>query len=937
MTRISIFLLGLLSSVSVIAQSNRLNPLPLNDAQLPIRCIGPSVMSGRVVDLDVNPQNPEHFYVAFATGGLWVTHNNGQSFDPLFQNEAIITIGDIAVDWTNETIWIGSGENNSSRSSYAGTGIYKSSDLGKTWMNMGLTDSHHIGRIVINPNNSNEIWVAALGHLYTPNKERGIFHTTDGGKNWSHSLFIDTNTGAIDLVIDPLQPTTLYASFWEKDRKAWDFTESGAKSGIYTTKDNGKTWQNIIANQSVFPNNSGTGRIGLSLFHTPEKNILYALVDNQNHQPQKEGDAKKSLKKEDFMTMNEAQFLQLDTNLLDDFLSQNDFPKKYARAVLTEKIKKHEITPLALYDYVYDANKNLFDTPVYGAELYTYSPENRTWNKTHTDALDDVFYTYGYYFGMIRVAPNDHSVVYIAGVPLLKSEDGGATFVNANPDNVHVDHHALWINPKNPKHIINGSDGGVQISYDGGEHFTNCNHIPVAQAYAVAVDNADPYNVYTGLQDNGVWFAPHNCDDTNPGWRITGHNSFKEIMGGDGMQIQIDPRDHNIVYTGYQFGHYTKFNLKTGAETYIHPSHELGEKPLRWNWKSPILLSNYNADIFYICSNKVHRSTDGGQNFETISGDLTHGFRSGDVPFGTLTCIHESPFQFGKLVVGSDDGLIHLSADNGYTWTNITSNLPKDAWVSEVYFSRHEKNTLYVVLNKYRNDDFAPLLFTSIDNGKTWSSISNQLPQQPLNAFKEDHRNAQVLYVGSDNGLYFSIDKGKNWQQFNASLPVAAVHDLAIQEKENDLIIGTHGRSVWIGEIDHLPLLAAPASELKMVQIDTLTFNSSWGESWSKWLAPKDPTHTLILQTPQAGELEMEVHYKDLILISSKQAVAKSIVYADMPLAISKEKAQQLAALQEKDWKEKDNNKYYLQPGEYLIKLKLGNQSIETKLNVIEK
>ena len=927
-------LLLLLACAHITAQQSRLATSSLNNAALPIRCVGPSVMSGRVVDIEVNPQNPHHFYAAFATGGLWVTHNNGQSFDPLFQHEAVITIGDIAVDWKSETIWVGTGENNSSRSSYAGAGIYKSTDLGKTWSNMGLSESHHIGRILINPTNSNEIWVAALGHLYTPNKERGIYHSTDSGASWTQRLFIDANTGAIDLVMDPLDPNVLYAAFWEKERKAWNFSESGTKSGIYATYDHGKSWSNIIEKQSVFPNNSGTGRIGLAIHHSSEHNILYALVDNQNHQPEKTDSLKKSLKKNDFLTMNTDQFLKLDTVLLDQFLQENGFPEQLNRTYITAEIKKGKITPIALYDYVYDANKNLFETPVYGAELYSFSPQTKTWTKTHTEPLNDVFYTYGYYFGMIRVSPNDHSVVYIAGVPLLKSTDGGATFKNANPDNVHVDHHALWINPNNPNHIINGSDGGVQISYDGGEHFTNCNHIPVAQSYAVAADNADPYHIYTGLQDNGVWFAPNNCDDTNPGWHITGHNCFKEITGGDGMQIQVDPRDHTIVYTGYQFGHYTKYNLKTGDQLYIHPSHELGEKPLRWNWQSPILLSSYNADIFYICSNKVHRSTDGGISFQTISGDLTHGFREGDVPFGTLTCIHESAFQFGKLIVGSDDGLVHLSVDNGYTWTNITSNLPKDAWVSEVYFSRHEKNTLYAVLNKYRNDDFSPLLFTSSDNGKSWNSIANNLPSQPLNAFKEDHRNGNILYVGADNGLFFSLDKGKTWQLFNASLPSVAVHDLAIQEKENDLIIGTHGRSVWIGEIEFLDLLANSTASLEVIQLDTLIHNTAWGESWSKWLAPEDPTHPLVLLTNKSEELTLELYFKNLLISTQQVKATKGLTYIDMPIRLSKEQSQQLAIQQEKDWKEKDNARYYLQPGNYLVKIKSSDRTVEKELIV---
>ena len=284
--------------------------------------------------------------------------------------------------------------------------------------------------------------------------------------------------------------------------------------------------------------------------------------------------------------------------------------------------------------------------------------------------------------------------------------------------------------------------------------------------------------------------------------------------------------------------------------------------------------------------------------------------------------------------MGSDDGLVHLSVDNGYTWTNITSNLPKDAWVSEVYFSRHEKNTLYAVLNKYRNDDFSPLLFTSSDNGKSWNSIANNLPSQPLNAFKEDHRNGNILYVGADNGLFFSLDKGKTWQLFNASLPSVAVHDLAIQEKENDLIIGTHGRSVWIGEIEFLDLLANSTASLEVIQLDTLIHNTAWGESWSKWLAPEDPTHPLVLLTNKSEELTLELYFKNLLISTQQVKATKGLTYIDMPIRLSKEQSQQLAIQQEKDWKEKDNARYYLQPGHYLVKIKSSDRTVEKELIV---
>ena len=791
--------------------------------EVKFRNIGPSIMSGRVVDIDANPDDPTEFYVAYATGGLWHTTNNGQSFTPIFDSLDVLFIGDIAVNWKTKTIWVGTGEVNSSRSSYAGIGVYKSSDDGKHWEYLGLPESHHIGKIQLHPTDNNTAWVAALGHLYSPNKERGIYKTTDGGKTWKQTLFIDDSTGGVDIDINPQNANELYAAMWSKSRSAWKFRESGGTSGIFKSTDGGETWKKISGAGSGFMNGDKIGRIGVAVY-PKNPSIVYAIVDNNMIKPDTSSRRAAAVyDKKEFKDMNEDAFLLLDQKKLDSFFKQNNFPTKYSVAVVMDMVRNKKIKPSALFDYL-DFNDGFVNAGIYGAEVYRSDDGGVTWKKTNQKGLS-LYSTYGYYFGKVYVSPMNEDKVVITGVSIMLSTDGGKTFKNIDQRNVHGDHHAVWINPKKDSHMINGNDGGCNITYDDGEHWFFANAPAVGQYYSVTVDNDRPYNIYGGLQDNYVWYGPSNNVD-NVGWQSNGDYPFKSLVGGDGMQVQVDTRDNATTYAGSQFGAYSRLNRKTKTDRKsVKPAHELGEKPLRFNWQTPILLSKHNQDIFYIGSNRLYRSLNRGDSLVPISGDLSNGKREGNVPFGTLTTIAESPTRFNLLYVGTDDGNIYLSKEGGYDWQKININIPSQKsskkgaavanenppqglWVSRVIASQWKESRVYASLNGYRNDNFLPYLYVSDDYGATWKKIGNDLPNEPINVIREDIKNDSILYVGTDGGLYVSFDAGNSFMMWNGGLPKSVpVHDIAIQARDNEIVLGTHGRSLYVARLDDLQKL----------------------------------------------------------------------------------------------------------------------------------
>ena len=912
----------------------------MNLNALSFKNIGPTIMSGRIVDIAVNPNNPTEFYAAYASGGLWYTNNNGTSFEPVMDRAPTLNCGSVTVDWETGTIWVGTGEVNSSRSSYAGIGILKSTDKGNTWENLGLKDSHHISRIWVNPKNNNEMLVAALGHLYTPNEERGIFKTTDGGKTWSKTLFINSDTGIIDISVASDNPQIMYAAAWERERKAWNFKGNGKGSGIYKSEDGGTTWYLISRDDSGFPNNEGVGRIGLAVFN---QNILYAILDNQNNRPIVEDTTTKSKKisQSDMFSVPGEIFVEKSNKEINTYLKKYGITEKYRAETLKNWVKNGQLQPKELKTILQDANKALFETEVIGCEIYKSIDGGKTWQRTHENYIDDLYYSYGYYFGNISVDPKDENRIYFGGVPLLFSNDGGKTMKNISTENVHADHHVTWINPNNPNHIINGNDGGINISYDNGEHWKKCNNEALGQFYAVNVDHNESYNVYGGLQDNGVWVANNNYKKSDA-WEQEGKYPYENIMGGDGMQVQIDKRDANIVYTGFQFGNYFRLDRSKNTQEFIAPTlpKDTKEKPLRFNWQTPILLSPHNQDILYMGSQFLHRSMNQGTIWEKISTDLTHGSVEGNVAFGTLTTISESPLQFGLLYTGSDDGIIHLSKDGGISWNIISSQLPQNLWVSRVKASQFNKERVYATLNGYRNDDFKPYVYLSEDNGANWQDISANLPQSPVNVILEDTENENLLFVGTDNGLFVSLDKGKNWIDFSSEMPNVAVHDLVIQPKAKELLVGTHGRSLYKVNIDKIQLLSSEtlSKSLYVYEVPSVKKSDRWGSSWSTWAKPFEPKAEIWFYSNTSEDVEITIENEfGLTVFSKKVAAKKGLNLVEYDYTLSEDVITKWKKKDKKGTFEKaDNEKQYILPSKYSIHIKKGNEAVFTYLEVTE-
>ena len=722
---------------------------------LHLRPIGPTRQSGRFVDFAVPAGRANTFYAASASGGLWKTENNGQTFEPLFGNEKVFSIGDIAVAPSNDAVlWLGSGEANNSRSTYWGDGVYKSLDAGKTWTAMGLRESQHIGRIVIHPADPDIVYVAALGHLYSENPDRGVYKTSDGGKTWVKSLGVTVDgraVGAVDLAMDPSDPETLYAAAYDKFRRPWTWGVGGPGSGVYKTSDGGRTWTRLT---NGLP--SGIlGRIGLAVSPKNPK-IVYAEIENAN---------KPGLSAED--RWQEILAGRSSEGMIDGEIYRSD-----------------------------DA----------GASWVKVSPDKRSIGGEP-----------GYYYGQIVVDPSDPDLVYVLSVGVLASKDGGKTWTS--PFRFGGDNHALWIDPKDSRHMLLGYDHGLGVTWDGGKNWDHPDFLPLAQFYAIDYDMSHPYRVAGGLQDNGNLMGPSTKVGASSGFRRAAAPPIRledwfGMGGGDGMYNVFDRATNRTLYNESQFGTLTRVDLVTGEAADI--AYQRIKPETRWNWCSPVLVSAHANETIYHCGNIVVMSTNRGESWTEISPDLTTNDPTkltvegkggdGNIQYCTITTFDESPLLPGVLWAGTDDGNVWVTRDNGKTWTKLNDKITGHPgyWVSRVAASPSDPGTAYVSYTGLRNDDFRPFLYKTTDYGATWTSLAAGLPEGPVNVVREDPRNPRLLFAGTDFGVYVSLDGGQAWLKLDGGMPTQPVHDLKIQPRESDLIVATHGRGAFIGDIRFL-------------------------------------------------------------------------------------------------------------------------------------
>ncbi|HSF44491.1 MAG TPA: hypothetical protein VLA58_00730 [Chitinophagaceae bacterium] len=709
------------------------------------RNVGPDNISGRCTEVLGVSGNKNIIWASFATGGFWKTENGGKTWFPLFDKEGTQSIGSFAVAPSNQSvIYIGTGESNIFRASLPGLGMYKSTDGGKTWKHIGLENTGTIARVVVHPSNPNIVYVAASGNEWSYNKDRGLYMTTDGGKSWKRLINEDKN-GFIDLVMHPTDPNTLYAASWNRIRLRWSDPTPQDDDFIWKTTDGGKTWKKLI---NGLPQTKFTGRVGLSLSQS-NPNILYAFVDNH-------------------------------TSKRDPKPGELD---PYGR-------------PIQVIPYGVQVWKSLD-----GGENFTKASEE-------DDKLERFAGTYGWVFGQIRVDPTNADVVYILGVPMGKSTDGGKTFsvmrAEKTSERTHGDHHALWIDPANPGYIINGNDGGVVVSHDGGKNWDNFfDVIPTTQFYNITYDMNTPFHIIGSVQDEGSLMASikntfGTKDSSILNWRFG--------PGGEGTIHAVDPKDPNLIYSSTFYGRLTRSRLMKDStdRKNIFPKKADDEEVHRGEWLAYTMMSPHDNKTIYHGFQYLFKSSDSGETWQRISNDLTYNNKEkmGRTPYAinhqAITAIDESPLRKGVLYVGTDDGRVWVTMNDGQNWQEITKGLPQNVHVSRLVASRFDANTVYITLSDRREDNIKPHIYRSINNGNTWVPIVTDLPPSPVNVIREDPKNSNVLYCGTDQGVYLSRDKGRSWQSLQANLPLSvSVNDLFVHPRDLTIVIATYGRGVW--------------------------------------------------------------------------------------------------------------------------------------------
>ncbi len=690
--------------------------------ELEWRSVGPALMGGRTVDIEAVPGKPWILYAAIGPSGLWKSENAGITWEPIFDNQNTVSIGDVAVASSKpDTIWVGTGEATARNSVTIGDGIYQSNDGGKTWAHKGLTETRHISRVLVHPENPDVVYVGAAGHLWGPNPERGVFRTQDGGDTWEKVLYSNPNTGIADMAMDPSNPDILYAAAWEYQRFPYYFYSGGPQSGIYKTEDGGSTWKKLVNElpQGIL------GRIGLAVAPSrPE--VVYALIEHED------------------------------------------------------------------------------------GGIWRSEDRGGSWTRMCDNEVFTTINFRPFYYSRMTVDPNDDAVLYVYSGGLFVSKDKGQKFRPIS-QGTHPDHHTLWVNPENSLHIVDGNDGGIDISYDAGQNWWSVQSMALAEVYQIGFDMEKPYHVYCGLQDNGVWGGPNATWDTagivNADWFNVG--------GGDGFYCQVDPENPDIVYANSQMNGLYRFNRSLGRSKDIKPRAPLDEPPYRFNWNSPVLISPHDSRTIFTGGNFLFKSTDRGNSWKKISPDLTTNNPEKQKDSGgpitldntgaevhcTIYTIAESPLKEGLIWCGTDDGYVQLTRDGGETWVETGQNipgLPPASWCSRIEASHFDPATAYAAFDNHRRDDYETYLYRTDDFGASWESIQSNLPFGWIHVVREDPVNKNLLYAGTEFGIYTSLDRGKSWFSLKNNLPTVAVRDIAVHPKNNDLIIGTHGRGIWI-------------------------------------------------------------------------------------------------------------------------------------------
>ncbi len=866
-------------------------------AGLPFREIGPVTMSGRVVDLAVVESNPYTFYVASATGGVWKTDNNGVTFRPVFHKEATHSVGAITVHQRDTNIvWVGTGERANRQSSSWGDGVYKSTDGGETWRNMGLRDSHHIGRIAMHPDNPDIVFVAAMGHLWGPNEERGLYMSRNGGDTWNRVLEGDENTGVVDVTIDHVDPNIMYAAKYQRRRRPYGFHGGGPGGGLFKSTDGGETWREL---RTGLPDGD-VGRIGISIYRGDPRIVVVSVEQGWRYNAS--------------TAYNER------------------------RAGVYRSEDKGET-----WEFMSDWNPR----PMYASQPL--------------------------------IDPSDDQRIYMQN-SFSYSDDGGRNFQRAR-QSLHGDDRILWVNPNDSRHVIKGDDGGLGISYDRAVTWLYMRHLPLSQFYRVSYDLQKPYRVYGGLQDNGSWSGP---SATYRGEGIVFDDWFK-TGGGDGFLNLVDTTDNRTLYVESQYLGLSRLDLVSRVRKSIRPDQprgaigprrnwdawgpgtpepELANAMAPANWDGPFIISSHNTSTLYAGTNQLWKSVDRGDTWVSLS-DLTTGVDRRELPimgerahdstlslddgipyFPTLSAIEESPLRAGWLYVGTDDGNVQLSQDDGATWTNVTSRLPglpEMTWINGIEASHHDAGTVYIVSNNYRNDDFTNYVYRSTDNGDTWESITSDLPPNRVaRTLREDLRNPNVLYLGTELGLFYSNDAGANWVQLNGNLPTVAVNDLVLHPRDNDLILGTHGRGIWI--LDNVNALQELTSDVMASNTRLFTIEAAEQIRYSN---EKGHTGDMIFrgENPAAGAVI------DYYLASEQDVDDVSItIHNGSGAQISSVEPLGKAGLNRVAWNLRHANLNvsrgfgggggmtgpWVLPGQYTVRLTVGDETLEQPVRVLD-